>query len=145
MSPAGLDHRDLGVVVEIRQRAHQEVGRGDEIRVEDRDELPRRLLQTGIERARLVTGPIHAVEVVDIEAARGMAADGKLRDLFCLVGRIVQNLDLEQVLRVIELADGRDQPVGHVHFVEDRKLDGDPRQNRGRRQSGAGTLSLFFM
>ena len=64
-----------------------------------------------------------------------------------LVGRIVEDLDLQQIARIVDLADGIDQPIRDVHLVEDRELDRHARQIRqfGRRQRRAGTLSLFFM
>ena len=38
VAPARLHHPDLLVLLEVRQRPHQEVGGRNEIRVEDRDE-----------------------------------------------------------------------------------------------------------
>ena len=77
---------------------------------------------------------IDAVEVVDVEAARGVAAHRQLGDLGRLVGRVVEHLDLEQLARVVDLADRVDQPVRDVHLVVDRQLDGDARQHVERRQ-----------
>ena len=77
------------------------------------------------------------------DAPRGVPAHGQLGDFLRLVGRVVQDLNLEQVLRVVHLADGIDQPVRDVHLVEDRQLDRDARQDVERRQS-AGALTLVF-
>ena len=62
-----------------------------------------------------------------------------------LVGRVVEHLDLEPLARVVDRADGVDQPVDDVHLVVDRQLDRDDRQRVERRRAGTGSLSLFFM
>ena len=78
--------------------------------------------------------------------ARRVPADGELGDLVRLVGRVVQHLDLEQLARVVDLADRVDQPIGDVHLVVDRQLDRDARQLLGAAAAAApGALSLFFM
>ena len=58
-------------------------------------------------------------------------ADRRLRDLPRFVDRVVQYLNLEQLARVVEFANRIDQPIGDVHLIEDRKLDGDRRQGVG--------------
>ena len=50
------------------------------------------------------------------------------------VGRVVQDLDLEKLARILDLADGVDQPIGDVHLVVDRELNRD----RGQRFLHAG-------
>ena len=79
------------------------------------------------------------------EPLRGMPPHRQLGDLLRLVGRVVQDLDLEQVPRIVHLADGVDQPVRDVHLVEDRQLDGDARQvvGVGRRQRLGGPAACF--
>ena len=106
----------------------QEVGRRNEVGVEDGDELALRDPHRGLERPGLVARAIGAMDVDDVDAVVGIAHHGALRHNARLVGRVVQHLDLEQLARVVELADGVDQPVRHVHLVVDRKLDGDLRQ-----------------
>ena len=124
---------------EVRQRALQEIARRDEVGVEDRDELAGRLPEARLERARLVAAPVDPVQVADVEPLGGVPAHRQLRDVLRLVGRIVQDLDLEQLARVVHLADGVDQPVRDVHLVEDGQLDGDARQDveSGQRLRGA--------
>ena len=48
--------------------------------------------------------------------------DARGRQLPGVVGRIVQHLDLEKLLRVIDLADRFEQPLDHIDFIEDRQL-----------------------
>ena len=88
-----------------------------------RDVAAARHLQPGFERAGLVPGAIGAMEVLDVDALRRMPADRQFRDLAGFVGRVVQHLNFEQLARVIEAADGLDEPVGDVHLVVDRELD----------------------
>ena len=68
------------------------------------------------------------MDVLDVDALRGKAADRQLRDLPGLVGRIVQHLDFEQLARILDPAHRLDQPVDDVHLVVERELDGDRRQ-----------------
>ena len=46
--------------------------------------------------------------------------NGALGDAAGFVGRVVQDLNLEQFARIVDLTDGIDQPVRHVHLVIDR-------------------------
>ena len=54
-------------------------------------------------------------------------ADGG-SDLFCLVGRVVENLNLEQITRVVEVGAGFDQAVNDKLLIKNRQLDGDARK-----------------
>ena len=74
----------------------------------------------------------------------GVAPHGLLGHAARFVGGVVEHLDLEQLARVVHLADGVDQPVGHVHLVVDRQLHRDDGQ-RVSVPAGTGCRSLFFM
>ena len=91
-------------------------------------------LQPGLEGPGLVAAAIHPVQVRDVEAARGVPAHRQLGNLGRLVRRVVQDLDLEQLARVIHLADRVDQAVRDVHLVVDRAAGRDPRQLGERRR-----------
>ena len=75
-----------------------------------------------------------------------MAFDAIARDLLCLIGGIVEHLDVEQLARVIELRDGLDQPLDHVALVVDRQLDGDfgPFGDFGHGWRRAGNVSAVL-
>src|SRR5947208_3373337 len=103
MSPAGLDHADLGVGEEM-DGALEEVWLRNEISIENTNELALRGSQTGLERARLKTSPVGPVDQLDVEPATLQFRDARGRQLPGVVGRVVQHLDLEQVFRVIDLA-----------------------------------------
>src|SRR5438477_6340700 len=45
-----------------------------------------------------------------------------------IVGRIVQDLDLQQFSRIIELTDRAQKALHYVNFVKNRKLNGNSRQ-----------------
>ena len=72
-------------------------------------------------------------------------ADGPLSNFGRLVRRVVQDLDFEQLLRVVHLADRTDQPVRDVHFVEDGKLNGDWRQRRRQRHRARDPILVFHV
>ena len=127
VAPARLHHADLRFG-ELRQRPLQEVGRRHEVGVEDGDELAARDLEAGFERAGLVAGAVDAMEILDVEALRGVAADRQLGNRARLVGGVVEDLDFEEVLRIIHLDDRRDEAVDHVHLVVDGQLDRDDRK-----------------
>ena len=103
-----------------------------EVRVEDRDELAARRLHPGLQRSRLVARPVLARDVDDVEPERAVSLDHPRGDLARLVRRVVEDLDLEQVLRIVERRRGVDQPLDDVDFVVDRKLHGDAREDRKR-------------
>ncbi len=104
---------------------HQPVGRRHKVGVEDGDELALGDLQPGVERAGLEAMAVGAVDVDDGVAERRIALHDGGSDFCGLVGRVVQHLDLELVLRVLHGADGLDQAVDDELLVEDGQLDGD--------------------
>ena len=108
--------------------ARQKVGLRNEVRIEDRDEVAARNLQALVERAGLVAGAVLAMDVLDVDALQRVAAHGELRNLPGLVRRIVEDLDLQLLARIFDLADRVDQSIDDVHFVVERQLDGDDRQ-----------------
>ena len=124
VSPARLHQRHL-LVGEVVDGARQEVGLRNEVGVEDRDEIAARDLQSLVERARLESGAILAVDVLDVDALHRMATHGELGDLPGLVGRIVEHLDFKQLARILDPAYGVEQPIDDVHLVVERQLDGD--------------------
>ena len=95
-------------------------GCGTEVGVEDGDELALARPHACVERAGLVAVAVGAVDVLDVDALRGVAAHGELGDLARLVGRVVEHLDFEQLARIVDAADRLDQPVDHVHLVVER-------------------------
>ncbi len=145
MPPARLDHAHFRVA-EVRQRLEEEVRRRHEVRVENRDEICLRQLESSFEGAGLIAAAVDAMDIRDVEAARRVAADRQLGDIRGLVRRVVEDLNLQQLARVIHLADRVDQSVRDVHLVVNRQLDRDARQvaERGRRQRRVRGVAPVF-
>ena len=102
VAPARLDHaRPSGrsnwpTVFSRMSGGRHEVG------VEDEHELAAGRLEARRERARLEAGAVGAVEVVDVEALLAVALDRAARDRLRLVGGVVEDLDLEELLRIAD-------------------------------------------
>ena len=94
--------------------------------------------QPGLQRAGLVAGAVGAVEVMDVHPLRPVLRHGAGDDLAGLVRRVVEHLDLQPAGRIIEPADGVDQPLGHVHLVVEWQLyrDHGPGLRIGRQLGG---------
>jgi hypothetical protein len=78
------------------------------------------------------------VEELDVEAELPPLFDLRAGDPGGLVGGVIQHLHLQQVARVLELADRVDQARHHVELVVGRELDGD----RGELALGVALLGL---
>jgi hypothetical protein len=68
------------------------------------------------------------VVIGDGVADRGVTLDQVAHHLDGLVRRVVEHLHVQLVLGIFQTADAVEQAVGHVLFVEDRKLHRDARQ-----------------
>ena len=146
MGPAGLDHADfrLGEVVDDLHDPH---GRGDEVCVEDGDELAARGAETFVERAGLEAVAVGAVDVKDglrrhAFEAGGVALDDLTGDFHGFVGGVVEELDLEAVAGVIELAAGLDEAFDDELLVIAGELDGDEGEV-GPRRSGLRAHAIW--
>ena len=125
--PAGLHHADLGLG-KVVDHLHEPVGRGNEVGVEDGDELAFGHLEAGVERSGLEAVAIGAVNVNDGCPERRVAVDDSAGHLLGLVGRVVEHLNFELFARILHGANGLDQPVDDKLLVEDGQLDGDAGQ-----------------
>ena len=132
MGPPRLHHADprLGKVV---HHLHQPVRRRHKIRIEDRNQLASRGLQPRVQRARLVSMAVGAVQIHDrlrhqSRKSALIALHNLLRHFHRLVGRVVEQLDLKPVPRILQPAHRIDQPVHHKLLVEDRQLHRNKRQ-----------------
>ena len=127
VSPARLRHADRGVG-EVVNDLHDPLGRRDKVGIEDGDEVARCLLETGVERARLIAVAVRAVNVDDVVAEGAIALRQSAGYLLGLVGRIIENLYLELLRGIFQAAAGVDEAIDHVLLVEDRQLHGDARE-----------------
>ena len=59
---------------------------------------------------------------MDVEAERLIFCHASSRDIDRAVSGVVENLDLQKLPRISNVARGFDQPFHDIHFVVDRKL-----------------------
>src|SRR5205807_9186377 len=104
------------------------IWRRNGIGVEDATKLARGRLESGRKGTRLESGPINSMNQLDVEAALPQFFGARSSHCPRIVGRIVQDLDLQQFSRIIELADRAQKALHYVNFVKNRKLNGHSRE-----------------
>ncbi len=124
VSPARLDESD-GLVGEHADRPAQEVGRRNEVCVEDRDERRSRERDAVRERARLEPDPLLAPHVGHVQPSAAPARQSLLDDRDRVVVRVVQYLHLEPRWGPLDRADRVDHARRDVALVVDRNLHAD--------------------
>ena len=123
MAPTGLDAADRGIV-EGGNGSLQEVGRRDEIGVKHGEEFAACVGKPLAQGTGFVAFAIGASELGDIDSVLLMVCDAAGDDLAGIIGRVVQNLNLEPICGPVESGDGVDQTADHMTFIVDRKLYG---------------------
>jgi hypothetical protein len=118
------------------QSRQEKVARGYEVCIEDGDKLPLSLIQRIGQRTGFKTCPISTMECLDHYPALAPKIDSPLDQGGRAIVRVVQDLHLETVARVLQPRTGRDQPLDHMAFVIDGELDGDTRGNGRQRRDG---------
>src|SRR5260370_14769754 len=127
MRPAGLHHANFRIA-EMVDHAQQPIFRSHEIGVEDSDEFTLRTLHAVLQRAGFESLAVRAMDVSNWVSQSRIALYHGGRYLHGFVGRIIQQLDVELVLGIFQLADRLDEALDHVLTVEDRQLYGHARQ-----------------
>ena len=102
--------------------------RRSEVGVEDGDEFAGGGFEALVESAGFKSDAVGAVEIDDRVAHGPVAFDDGSGDFFGFVGGVVEDLDLQQLARIFDLADGVDEAVDDELLVEDGELDGDAGQ-----------------
>ena len=144
VTPASLHHAD-GRVGKEMDRAREEIGWRNEIGIEDRDQLTSSRFESRLQRPRLESVTIGPVMILDREPQRPIALHQRFGEQMRVVGRIVQHLNLQQVLRVFDLGDLVDQPLHDIPLVVQGKLDGDDWRGVERLLVlGLGSMGLLF-
>ena len=140
VAPTGLNKAD-GRLVERTDRAAQEVGGGDEVGVEDRDQPSVSPLEPKRQRAGLESIPRAPPHVIHVQPFSLPARDPFARDMCGLVVGVVEDLHVQAIARPVDGAHRVDDAFGHVALVVDRDLDahdgllvGDESAPRWRRQ-----------
>ena len=95
------------------------------IGIENGDELARCHAQALIQSSRLEAMTIDPVNVGDPVSQGLIKLYGRLGNFYRAVGGVVQNLNLQLVGRIVQVAAGLDQPVNDELLVEDGELHGD--------------------
>src|SRR5262245_13638143 len=126
MTPADLHHPDVRVA-EVVDYVREEIGSGDEIRVEDGHEFAGRQLETVFKCTRLEAVPVLPVDVMDVEALLPIAFNAGGCNFSRTVARVIENLDFEQFARIADVTYMFHQPFDDIHFVIDWQLNRDTR------------------
>ena len=122
--PACLDHADAGVG-EVVDGFVEEVFFGDEVGIEDGDEVGFDVFHGVGEGAGFEALAVGSVEIGDVIVFFLPGFDVGLGEVCGDIGRVVEDLDLEEVFGVVELAGGVDDSFNDAGFVEHGELDGD--------------------
>jgi len=124
VGPASL-HDCHPRVGEVMHRALEKVGMGHEVGVEDGHDVGLGGAQPVLQRAGFEAATVGSVDVLHVEAAVGPVRHRLLHDAHRLVGGIVQDLNVELVFGVVQLAGGVEDPGAHVHLVVHGELHRD--------------------
>src|SRR5215208_3256211 len=136
MRPAHLRTTNHWIGEEVDELA-QAIGLRNKVGVEDREQLTLGKLVAVLQRSGFESGAIGAVNVVDIKTLRRILRHDCFCDLDCLIGRIVENLDLQLVMRIVDCGHGFEQTIYHVELIKEWKLDRNSRQLRlGKSSAG---------
>ena len=118
VSPAGLHHADF-FVGEVMHCLFEEVLGDDEVGIEDGDQFARGRGDAGLESTSFVALTIVAMAILHIEATLYVTGDEGRSVSGGLVGRVVENLDLEKAVRVTDFAGALEQAFHHIKLIEE--------------------------
>ena len=143
--PARLHHPDLRIG-KVVDSAQQKIFRRSKVSVKDRNEVALRRLQPVRECSRFKALALVAMNVSNRETFCRVMLNQASRHRLGFIRGIVQHLDIELVLRILELADRIQQPLNYKLLIEDGKLHSHTRQflEPGRRLAGAVPAVLII-
>ena len=145
MCPPRLHHSDLGIG-QMVDSAHQKVCWWNEIGVENRDEFSLGGFHAFGQRARLKSLSMSSVKIGDGKSMGRVVGDQAARNRQSLIRRIVEDLDVELVQRIVNLANGFQQSFNDELLVKDRKLDGYTRQfGKSMRRFGSAVFLVLII
>src|ERR1700683_1898571 len=144
IAPARLHHGEL-FVREIGHRAAQKIRGRNKIRIEDGHKFTGRRFQAFLQRTGFIAFAVVAMDVTNGHSEGPVAFYTVAGDLAGLVGRIVENLNLEQLARIVELRNGFDKPFDDVAFVINGELNGDFGPGSYLRRRPRNVLSIFII
>src|SRR5919109_2004418 len=127
MPPPRLDHSDLRVGEEMDGPLKQVFLR-NKIGVQDAKKFAFGSSETHRQCASLKASAISPMNKLHVKTTLTQFLHTRGDNLAGLIHRIVQDLYLQKLLRIIQFAYGTEQPLGHVHFVENWQLHSHFRQ-----------------
>ena len=110
----------------MRDHGGEDVRWRNEIGVEDREQIAAALREARGQRACFESVTLRAPQMTDPHAASAELRDFLRDDRSGLVGRVVEDLDVEQA-GIRNLAHGIEQTTGDIRLVEQRQLNGHRR------------------
>jgi hypothetical protein len=128
---------------EMREQTAEEVGRRNEITVKDRDELTVGGRHRIAESTGFVTLTDLAADHIDPDSFRSQLTRNAIDEFAGFIGRVIEDLDLMEMMRVIKRSDSPDRPLGDIEFVVERELGGDFREICGF-SGGMGFIPDLF-
>src|SRR6266536_5149383 len=105
MSPTRLDHSDFRIGEKING-ALEQVGLRNKIGVENTDKIAFGGLESCGESTGFETGAIDSMDELNVEAPPAQFIRAGRSQFPSIIGRIIQDLDLEKLPRVVQFADG---------------------------------------
>ena len=104
MAPSRLDHPNLRVGKKV-DRSLKQIPRRDKIRVENAYEFPGGRFQSTRQGASFETSAIDPLNQLNVITALAQFFRARGGNFAGIIRRIIENLDLKKVARIIELAD----------------------------------------
>ncbi len=127
VAPRRLHHAHAGIG-ERRQEPSQKIGLRDEVRVQNEEEVAPGPPESLGESSGLVADSRAPADVFDASSAATPGGHSCRCDGGRFVRRVVEQLDLEAIARIVEGARPVDQPTDNVRLVVDGQLYGDAGQ-----------------
>ena len=143
IGPAGLDDADLGVG-KVVNGAPQEVGGDDKVGVEDRDHDAGGRFEAFLQCAGLEAVAVGAVVVFDGVAEGAVFGDEAFGERVGFVSGVIEDLNLQLVLRVVDLDDGFNEAFDDEALIIERQLDSDGREFGEALGRGGGQVAAVF-
>src|SRR5207302_416252 len=142
MPPPSLDHSDLRVGEEM-DGLFEQVFLWHKIGVQDAKKFAFGSSETHRQRSSLKASAISPMDTLHVKTTLAQFLCTGSGDLASLIRRIVQDLYLQKLLRIIQFAYRTDQSLGHVHFVENWQLHSHFRQFFELAQRHRRSIAVF--
>ncbi|MPN36776.1 hypothetical protein SDC9_184287 [bioreactor metagenome] len=119
VSPARL-HKGNFVILEERYHLTQPITLRQEIGIKDSHKLARGRSKPGFQCASFVTAAVIAVQQFNVHPDTLIVTYSFSDDLFGGISRVIQDLYLQSIYRIIQAGNGLQQTIDHVTFIVGR-------------------------